>query len=229
MKYLYLLTAGIVISTCIFCFENDTLDAKTVKLEKMVALTFDDGPYGTSTASILQILEQKKVPATFFLIGKNVKKYPAEVKKEIADGDVIGNHSYSHSRLLPKMSTSTLAADISLAENLIFEAAGVRASLFRAPYSATSPQMIKEIKREGYTIAGWTIDPEDWNNTNSSTTIISSVLKKVKSNAIIILHDGHERGSTYARDNTIEALPVIIDNLKVQGYKFVTVDKILSK
>ena len=201
---------------------------------KQIALTFDDGPYGTSTSQILHILEREHVPATFFLIGKNVEMHPEQVQREIQDGDTIGNHSYSHSRTLPTMSSSTLRGDISHAQQAIIHALGTSTApshiphLFRPPYSSTSPAMIAEIHQEGYVMAGWNIDPVDWDNANSSTTIAMSVISHAKSDGIVILHDGHEIGTDYSRENTIEALPAIIDSLRKQGYTFVTIDKILG-
>ncbi len=194
---------------------------------KYVALTFDDGPYGTSTDRILTILEKEKVAATFFLIGKNVEAHPEQVRREIADGDVIGNHSYSHSKQLPVMSSSVLRADISRGKDAIIKASCLSPHLFRPPYSRTSPTMIKEIIGEGYVFAGWTVDPRDWDNANSSTTIVSNVLNFVQANSIIIMHDGHEIGTDYSRQNTIDALPVIIETLKQKGYTFVTIDTLL--
>ena len=207
---------------------------------KRIALTFDDGPYGTSTAQILSILEREHVLATFFLIGKNVVQHPDQVRREVIDGDVIGNHSYSHSRLLPVMATSTLHDDISQAQSVIMQATSLQPDtlhipqlfriphLFRPPYSSTSPGMIKEIKSEGYVFAGWSIDPKDWDNNNSSGTVVSNVLNYAKPDGIIIMHDGHEYGTDYSRENTIEALPIIIESLKKEGYQFVTIDKILG-
>jgi peptidoglycan/xylan/chitin deacetylase (PgdA/CDA1 family) len=199
-----------------------------------IALTFDDGPYGTSTSQVLDILEKENVPATFFLIGKNVELHPEQVKRELADGDIIGNHSYGHSRNLPTMSTSTLLADISRAEKVIVRATCASTTqvriphLFRPPYSRTSARMINEINSEGYVFAGWSIDPRDWDNTNSSSTIVSSVLKYTKDKSIVIFHDGHEIGTDYSRQNTIQALPTIIETLKKEGYTFVTIDKLLG-
>ncbi len=198
-----------------------------IQLPKYVALTFDDGPYGTSTDAILTILEREKVPATFFLIGKNAKLHPDEIRREIADGDVVGNHSFSHTRALPSEATTTLRVDVSRAEEIIATTTGLIPELFRAPYGATSPNMVGEIEHEGYTVVGWDIDTKDWVNTNSSTTIIATVMNNIRPNNIILFHDGHETGASYSRNNTIEALSTLIEDLRAKGYTFVTVDKIL--
>ncbi len=204
-----------------------TSAARISNHQKMVAITFDDGPYGSTTDAVLVTLEQEKVPATFFLIGKNAERYPDQILREVADGDVIGNHSYSHSRDLATIASTSLFVDVSHAQDIIATTSRVAPALFRAPYGSISHDMVGEIRREGYTVVGWNVDPDDWNNSNSSTTIVATVMREVKPNDIILLHDGHEDGFTYSRDNTIEALPVLIDDLKHQGYTFVTADKIL--
>ena len=195
---------------------------------KPIALTFDDGPYGTSTEEIVAILEQKKVPATFFLVGKNIEQYPQQVGEEVRGGFVVGNHSYSHSKFLVTMASNTLSEDVQKAQILIEHNAGRAPHLFRAPYGSISSGMVNEIKHEGYVFVAWNVDPRDWDNSNSSTTILNSILKNTKENSIILLHDGHENTYTYSRENTIAALPAIIDDLRKEGYTFVTVDKILS-
>ena len=196
--------------------------------KKLIALTFDDGPYGPSTQAILKILEQEKVPATFFLVGKNVQKYPEEVQQEVANGNVIGNHSYSHSKKMATMSAAELRADVSLNEKLITNDVHISPDLFRAPYGSTSSAMFTELHAEGYKVVGWTLDPRDWDNKNSSKKIIATVLHKIKPGAIILLHDGHETGISYSRTNTINALPTIIASLKKEGYQFVTVDTLIN-
>lgn len=201
-----------------------TQNSKPIKL---IALTFDDGPYGTSTQEILNILEQKKVPATFFLIGKNIEQYPNQVSEEINANFVVGNHSYSHSRFLSTMASSALIEDIQKAQTLIEKNSGIISHLYRPPYGSTSLSMVNEITSEGYVIVRWSVDPRDWDNSNSSSSIVDSILKNVKENSIILLHDGHENTFTYDRENIISALPTIIDDLRNEGYTFVTVDKIL--
>lgn len=195
--------------------------------DKFVALTFDDGPYGTSTAAVLSILEAEHVPATFFLIGKNVEQHPEEAAREVADGDVVGNHSYDHSRRIPSLYPSDLRADVARAEDAIASAANVRPRLFRPPYGATSPAMLEELRREGFSIVMWDVDPRDWDDSVSSSTIAASVLDRVKPGDVILLHDGHEFDG-YDRSNTVEALPEIISALKARGYAFVTVDELVG-
>jgi peptidoglycan/xylan/chitin deacetylase (PgdA/CDA1 family) len=88
--------------------------------------------------------------------------------------------------------------------------------------------MVREIENEGYVFVGWDVDTKDWNNDISSTTIVTTVINHATPNDILIFHDGHENGTNYPRENTIAALPAIIDELKKQGYTFVTIDKIID-
>jgi peptidoglycan/xylan/chitin deacetylase (PgdA/CDA1 family) len=191
---------------------------------KVVALTFDDGPYGTSTAQILHILEQENVPATFFVMGENVTKYPLLVKQMVADGDALGNHTEDHP-FLSKLSTEQSLAEIALTDQAIASTTGEHTRLFRAPYGVLPKKTRQALLAEGYHIYLWNVDPTDWNYKHSpSDVIVSRVLSHEQNHMVIILHDGRDTHINYPRDNTVSALPKIIDALKRQGYVFVTVD-----
>ncbi len=196
---------------------------------KEIALTFDDGPYGTSTADVLNILEREKVHATFFLIGKNVDEYPALAKREVADGDLIGNHSYDHSMKLASSSPASFELNLLRAELSIASSTGVFPTIFRAPYGLMSDTMRQVLAKDGYHSYLWTVDMEDWNQNVSSAAIIKGVLEQAKPDSIILFHDGRDTHVGYPRDNLINALGPIIYDLKEDGYTFVTVDKVTSK
>lgn len=196
---------------------------------KLVALTFDDGPYGTSTRQILDILRDKQVRATFFILGKNTEKFPDQVRREVDEGHVIGNHSYDHSAKLPSLATSTFVADLKEAEQAITKASGLRPTLYRPPYGALSQTMRRALASEGYRNVLWNVDPEDWDYEKSPRAeIVKRILATVKPNAIILMHDGRDTHVDYPRDNTVTALPFIIDGLRARGYTFVTVDELLQ-
>ncbi len=196
---------------------------------KNIALTFDDGPYGNSTQQVLDILKNNDVKATFFIVGKNAEHYPSQVIAEVADGHIIGNHSYNHAHL-GHVPLSQLKNNLQQAERVIQSLTGLRPHLFRAPYGDTSPSAIKEIQHEGYVVVGWTVDPNDWNdNKMSSDAIIQYVITHARQNSIVLLHDGRDTQVNYSRDNMIGALPQIIIRLKQHGYRFVTADKILNQ
>ena len=193
--------------------------------KKLIALTFDDGPYGTSTRQILDILKKENIHATFFVIGQNVLEFPEEVRREIQEGNIIGNHSFNHSKRLPKMTAEEFKIDLDRTEEIIASSTGIRPKLYRPPYGALSTPMRDVLAQEGYRTSLWNVDPNDWDYAHSpSDKIIHSVLDAVKPNSIVLFHDGRDTQINYPRDNTVTALPIIIEALKAQGYSFVTLD-----
>lgn len=196
---------------------------------KFVALTFDDGPYGDATVKILDILKEKNAEATFFVVGKNVQKYPEILKREIREGHIVGNHSFDHSKTLAILSREKLINNIKNADIAIAEAGGVHPSFFRPPYGFRSLSMEKHLKDAGYEIILWNNAPEDYLEKETSEEIIAMVLKKIKPGAIIDLHDGRDVRLNYSRENLIKALPIIIDEVRNKGYIIVGLDKIINK
>ncbi len=195
---------------------------------KYIALTFDDGPYGTPTNQILDILKREHIKATFFLIGHNVEEYPSIARREYAEGHIIGNHSYDHSHM-GNDSAAEIDANLTKSEHAIIEATGVAPALFRAPYGLTSPTMFKELAREKFIYVGWNEDPDDWDyKDQTSDKIVKDILRYARPNGVIILHDGRDTQINYPRGNTIAALPQIINHLQNRGYTFITVDKMLT-
>jgi peptidoglycan/xylan/chitin deacetylase (PgdA/CDA1 family) len=195
---------------------------------KQVALTFDDGPYGTSTQQVLDILQKKHVPATFFVVGQNVAKYPELAKEIVQDGYEIGNHTFTHPHLSPNTLDVTLS-EIASTDAIIASTTGVHTKLFRPPYGSLASTSKEAIEARGYTIVMWNVDPQDWDYKNSPAfRIIRRVLAHPKPKMIIVLHDGRDTHINYPRQNLIKALPRIIDALKARGYTFVTVSTILA-
>lgn len=191
--------------------------------EKTIALTFDDGPYGTSTLEILAILQKEHVHATFFLIGKRVEQYPDIAREIVNDGNAVGNHSYDHSMHLTKLASKDFATNLFKAEAAIASTTGIKTKLFRPPYGLLSTTMRSVLKKYNFRIELWNDDPEDWNYPSSTPEkIITVAEKEARPGGIIILHDGRDTHDNYPRDNTLEALPKLIEDLKAQGYTFVT-------
>ena len=194
---------------------------------KFVALTFDDGPYGTSTREILDILKEKSVHATFFLLGKNSQEFPDEPLREVTEGHEIGNHSFDHSMQLPSMTAAQFSANLDQAETAIATSTGIHPTLFRPPYGALSTTMRQVLKTKGYSIALWNVDPTDWNYVSStSVQVVQRILSAVKPNSVILLHDGRDTQINAPRDNTVNALPTLIDDLRAQGYEFLTISEL---
>jgi len=201
-----------------------------VKSPKLVALTFDDGPYGEATNQILDILKKEQVHATFFLLGLNVEKYPEITKRIVNEGHVIGNHSYSHSGLLSQMPPAEFQADVTHAENVIVSATGLHPRYYRPPFHSHTPGMDQQLKDMGYVLVLWDAGTRDYDEGTSSESIVEQIVTKTlkgkKHQHIILLHDGRDVQIGYPRQNVIQALPQIIGQLKERGYRFVTVEQI---
>ncbi|MEK4063341.1 MULTISPECIES: polysaccharide deacetylase family protein [unclassified Paenibacillus] len=183
--------------------------------EKMVALTFDDGPEKKYTGKVLDILKDNQVKGTFFVIGKQVKQYPDVMKRIAREGHELGNHSWSHP-YLTKLNKEEIHQELLTTTKAIRDSTGITPVLMRPPYGAISDQVKKEINASGYVQALWNVDTRDWTGNS-----VAEILKTVKSNSsnkiTLLMHSGGGN-----RDNTIKALPQIIDYYKSQGYTFVT-------
>lgn len=191
--------------------------ARNVK-EKVVALTFDDGP-SPYTEQALQTLEEKDVRATFFLIGQQVEKFPG-IGKQIQDaGHVIGGHSYDWDTLAFRK-WRTVEQKLNKMDDAYAEAGITNVTLFRPPNGLLSPGQKKKIEARGLNVVLGDVVPGDWKGIDAET-ISKRVLKKVGAGSIIVLHDG---GGD--RSETVEAVPMIIDALQEQGYSFLTVSEL---
>lgn len=187
--------------------------------QKVVALTFDDGPNYKTTSEILATLKEKKVKATFFVVGENVERLPNLLSQEVKDGHEIGIHTYDH-KSLPKLSTEKIEEEIEKAEKTVIPAAA-KPTLFRPPGGLYNKTVIKIAKNLGYTVILWSIDPRDWRRPPVAK-VVDNVVSNVKPGSIILLHDGRYPSPTP------EAIGLIIDRLKEQGYALVTVGELLQ-
>jgi peptidoglycan-N-acetylglucosamine deacetylase len=191
-----------------------------------VALTFDDGPNEPYTSEILGILQHYGVKATFFEVGQNVEVYPEATERLVADGQVIGNHAYDHSRLATAIDLRYRQLDQAQA---VFEAvAGVSPTLFRPPAGIHTPWQMRTVKGQNMIAVNWDAEGLDWQNGANAETITRRVLDEAQPGSIILLHDGDETKNGADRSATVEALPAIIEGLQQRGYTFVTVPQMLN-
>ncbi|MEO6054558.1 MAG: glycosyltransferase [Chthoniobacterales bacterium] len=197
--------------------------------DNKVAITFDDGPDPTWTPKILEILKEKNVPAAFFLVGRQVEKYPGMLKKIVAAGHEVGNHTYSHANLA-LVSDQQIELELNVTTRLIESFANISTSLFRPPYNADSrPNNYDEIrslavaKDLGYITVAENIDPEDWERPGADA-ILQRVKDQRSSGNIVLLHDA---GGD--RSQTVEALPRIIDYLRSRGDTIVTLGELINQ
>src|SRR5579862_2068352 len=206
-----------------------------------LAFSFDDGPDARWTPQILDILKQKKVPATFFTIGDEADAQPQLIRREYAEGHEIGNHTYTHPDM-DQISKAQIQLELNLTQRLLESNLGVKTLLFRPPYGIDhQPETASEIallpipQSMGYIIVGARIDPHDWGEVGDQpppptneivTRVIDQAQAQLKGEQgnIILMHDG---GGD--RSHTVEALPQIIDGLRAKGFEFVKVSDLLNQ
>lgn len=188
--------------------------------EKLVALTFDDGPTSPYTEQILDILKDKHIKATFFVTGKNVDSNPALFRRILQEGHEIGNHTYSHPHLLLNSLKKT-KEEMLRAEKAILDAGGTKPRWFRPPYGQKNILILSTARKLGYEVVNWSIASYDWQRPGVPK-IVRNVTNHLKNGAIILLHDGREN-----RSQTVAALPSILEELERKQYKCVTLSGLL--
>lgn len=191
--------------------------------QKVVALTFDDGPWKSSTPAILRILVQHHALATFFVIGQQVLRDPAIIRQETRDHMEIGNHTFSHINLVRHSYRQDLE-DMAEASQAITQAAGQPPSLLRTPYGTYNQDVLRAARTLHLHVVmwSWTEDTRDWSNPGVET-IVTRVVSHIQPGDIVLFHDG---GSD--RTETIQALPIILRDLSLRGYRFVTVSALMK-
>ncbi|MDL2280483.1 polysaccharide deacetylase family protein [Selenomonadales bacterium OttesenSCG-928-I06] len=195
--------------------------------EKIIALTFDDGPYSPYTEQILDVLKEKNVKATFFIVGHNAASNPEIVKRIVSEGHQIGNHTYNHIDLL-KTSNKEMIEELSSTNKILFEITGQEVKIMRPPFGAKDANVVKTAQEKGLQVITWSVDGKDWLNRGVDITS-NEILTKATSGDIILLHDGDEVKSENSREQTVIVTKIIVDELIKQGYELTTVDKLLEK
>jgi peptidoglycan-N-acetylglucosamine deacetylase len=190
-----------------------------VSSDKVVSLTFDDGP-GPQTGAVLDVLDRYGIKATFCQIGMQVADYPDIERRITADGHTLCNHSWDHDEHLASKPAATIASEISRTQTVIKQYSGVAPVWYRAPggdFDGTT--LRQQLVHFGTRPLGWGVDSEDWRKPGVAT-IVKNVLSTVTPGAIILFHDaGGDRSQTLA------ALPQVIQALKARGYGFVVLPR----
>jgi peptidoglycan/xylan/chitin deacetylase (PgdA/CDA1 family) len=172
--------------------------------QKTVALTFDDGPYPPYTDKILDILKEKNIKATFFLVGQNAAKYPEIVQRIFADGHQLGNHTYTHKDLL-KTDAATVAAEIEKTNKLIYNLTGYNTHIFRPPHGFKDRVILNIIMAQNLKAIDWSVAGRDWGSNARAEDIFKRVVTNVQNGSIILLHDGHAPDESESRTETVKA------------------------
>lgn len=180
---------------------------------KYVALTFDDGPRADTTGPLLDGLLERGASATFFVIGEQIAGNEALIKRMAAEGHQIGNHTYSHVRLLTAEQNSVIE-EVAKTEVLLKSLLGEGSFWLRPPYGLIDSRRAALVKTP---MIYWSLDPEDWKLLDTAK-VVDCVVNSVKPGDIILMHDFYP--------TSVEAALEIIDRLQAQGYRFVTVEEL---
>lgn len=194
--------------------------------DKVVALTFDDGPNEPYTSQIADFLRKKHIQATFFEVGACIERYPAVTKRLYKDGHVIGNHSVHH-RFSDHLKHPSYKQEIRQNQEIINQTIGKRPALFRSPWLLRQPWLLHSVRTAGlHPVSGRFCHSFEVFQPRAER-IAKRTLAKVKPGAIIIFHDGFD-GRTGNRQQTAQAVEITVNSLLKQGYRFVTISELLD-
>ena len=217
LAILFLLWGAVLLWTVVSPHKAQQVDgAVTVEeAEKLVALTFDDGPRLTTTSPLLDGLAERGVHATFFLVGLQIEKYPQVVTRIAREGHEIGIHTYDHVQVTG-LSEQEFRQQLDRCRTLVRDLTGQEEFFFRPPYGLTNENICSWAECP---IILWSVDPEDWKDKTVSR-IVSCVLDQVKDGDIILMHDIYP--------TSVEAALWIADALSDRGFCFVTVEQLMA-
>jgi len=196
--------------------------------DRVVALTFDDGPNEPYTSEVLSILRREHVRATFFLIGERVRREPGVAARIVGEGNVVGNHSDTHPFGLAFESPDRIRSEIDHAEITIHEATGIYPHLFRPPQGLRSPWLMWLAQGDSLDTVTWDDSPVDWNRV-TPRQLSDRVVSSAHPGSIILLHDGLNLVPGTDRSVVVRGLTSVIERLRAKGYRFVTVPELLRE
>lgn len=191
--------------------------------EKIVALTYDDGPHPVFTPELLRILHSRHVRVTFFMVGCRMVRWPEIVRETLREGHVVANHTYTHPADFENLPQSRIYRELGRTQRIIRELGGHVYPFFRPPKGLVNRRLAQIAYAKGYRIILWTVSA-DHHEANTPELMAERVLRGVRPGAIVLMHDG--RFPMRWRD--VAATPLIIDELERRGYRFVTVPELLE-
>ncbi len=191
-----------------------------------IALSFDDGPNEPFTSQIIDILKRNEIQATFFVIGRNAERFPETLKRLVEEGHEVGNHTWTH-EVLPLKSPARIRAELARTSDFIEKVSGAAPSLFRAPHGWRNLCVNRAARECGLTPVAWTLGVWDTDRPGVET-IMRRTIEGVADGCVLLLHDG--RGMEQGADSSqlVQALPLIIQELKRRGFEFVTVTEMMK-
>jgi len=192
---------------------------------RSVYLTFDDGPNPEATPAILDTLAAKAVPAAFFVVGRHAALFP-ELARRVAAAHAVGNHTQSHVKL-HRLGPRRIEREVREAHETIQTVTGATPRMFRAPHGYRNPFVFRAVRPFGYRVMGWTCGV--WDTARPGAAAIRQrMLAKLRPGAILLLHDGDGDDPRGDRQQTAEALPGIIEDVRAAGYEFRPVTDLLT-
>ncbi len=207
-----------------YCWPRFLFERKVESDDKILCLTFDDGPNNGVTEEVLDVLEKHQVKATFFVIGKNVERYPRIAKRILDEGHEIGNHSYSTGHFLAFQSSKTVKKNLVQTNQVIFKHTNYTPKYFRPPNGLMTDRIDKVATELNLLPVGVNIFIFD-NIKNNARKIAEQILSQIKDGPlIIVLHDGFGTRKDSSRKVVAEALNIIIPRAKEDGYNFSLLD-----
>ncbi len=184
-----------------------------------IAITYDDGPVVPNTPRLLDMLAARGIKATFFTVGANVARNPNIMRRMVAEGHEIANHTWTHP-YLSKLGDASVRSELQRSHEALTSITGTAPRMYRPPYGAITARQKEWIFSEyGYPTILWSVDPQDWKTRNAATTR-SRILTQTKPGAIILVHDIHP--------SSIDAMPGTLDGLLTKGFRFVTVSQLIT-
>ncbi len=215
LSFIYISLLAIGASFIQFNFYIKAFNKKNTS-EKIVAITFDDGPVD-NTAEIIKLLYTYNAKASFFFIGDNIKKHSALVKRIHQEQHTIGNHSYKHQNNFPLQSSKTIIHEIEATNNIFMELIGKKLKYFRPPFGVTNPTLAKAVLKTGMKVVGWSIRSLD-TTTMSKEKVLKRIVSRISPGKVILLHDNSE--------NIIWVLERLLQYLQENNYKAVSLEQL---
>ncbi|HIK12722.1 MAG TPA: polysaccharide deacetylase family protein [Oscillatoriaceae cyanobacterium M33_DOE_052] len=202
-------------------FQGKTIEEVPLKSqEKVIALTFDDGPWKDHTDSILKILQDNDVKGTFFFIGQHLQQFPEQAKRVVAAGHAVANHTWNHH--YHNVDSTIAAKEIGDTNNLMYKLTGAKSKIFRPPGGVMDNGLVAYAHSQNYVVAMWSSDAREASGPTVET-LVNNVVSSASPGGIVLMHDGGGDRST-----TVAALPIVITQLRQQGYKFVTLPQLFT-
>ena len=185
-----------------------------------IAITFDDGPQPSNTPRLLQMLRERNIKATFFVVGELAREHPNIIRAILADGHEIGNHTMKHPLNMTRLSDDKINEEVGGLANLLQDIAGYRSRLFRPPGGNTNEHIKNMLYNQyGYLNILWSVDPNDWKKPGISV-VTHRLVSGAHNGAILLCHDLHK--------STVDAMPGTLDGLLARGFQFVTVSQLIN-